>query len=543
MECVALIGSEAPPQATEPVARVNGARIATTSTLLAILRNGSADRYDVFHLIEESAAPDAYAAQLADLGVDTSRVRIVPLAKVRQAVATTPYLALHDGSGPDLARLAAMVRPIAPEATPCTCRCHSLSYSNLVPGLLAGCLGGMVEDSDAVFCGSSDVATALQNLIEHLCTVHGLPLESRRHRIEQVPLGIDVASFAPSVPAPAARSLLGLPGSGRYVTYLGRLSPFDKADLDVLLRAFAALSRMEGNEDLHLLLAGDDTQRYSGYLGARAQALGIARAVHVVPNVSETGKRLALWAADVFVSPADSVQESFGLTVIEAMAAGLPVVASDWGGYRDLVRDGSSGFLVPTAWGPCTSTVETQAELGIFMSDHILLGQGVVVDEEALRHRLRRLLDDEQLRRTMGAHAREQAARFDWPVVVARYEELWRELKQRAVETRSPGSSAARPPSRFPFFEVFGHYATHQLAPEDVIELRTDAAGGPPPPVSLQLVVAQDAIQRMLSLLGGGPQPVAALVRQETDLLGLLWLAKGGSVRIKRRAGAGRTPS
>lgn len=537
MECVALLGSEAPPRATEPVARVNGARIATTSALVAILRYGSADRYDVFHLIEESAPPDAYAGQLGDLGVDTSRVRIVSLAQVRQAVATTPYLALHDGGGPDLARLAAMVRPIAPEATPCTCRCHSLSYANLVPSLLAGSLGGIVQDHDAVFCGSKDVSAALEHLLQHLSEIHGLAPESRRHRLEQVPLGVDVASFNPALPAPAARRLLGLPEQGRYVTYMGRLSPFDKADLDVLLRAFAALCRTDGSDDLHLLLAGDDTQGYSGYLRARAQALGIAHAVHIVQNLSETGKRLALWATDVFVSPADSVQESFGLTVVEAMAAALPVVVSDWGGYRDLVRDGSSGFLVPTVWGPCTSAVDTQAELGIYMSDHILLGQGVVVDEEALRHRLHRLLDDESLRRTMGEHAREQAARFDWPVVVARHEEVWRELKQRAMQG---GADAAPLPSRFPFFEVFGHYATHSLDPEDLIELRQDAGGGPPPPVSLQLVVPQDAIQRMLSMLGDGPQPVAALVRQESDLLGLLWLAKGGGVRIKPRAGVRR---
>ncbi len=54
-------------------------------------------------------------------------------------------------------------------------------------------------------------------------------------------------------------------------------------------------------------------------------------------------------AADVFVSPSDNIQETFGLAVIEAMASGLPVVASDWDGYRDLVADGETGFLVPTA--------------------------------------------------------------------------------------------------------------------------------------------------------------------------------------------------
>ena len=57
----------------------------------------------------------------------------------------------------------------------------------------------------------------------------------------------------------------------------------------------------------------------------------------------------ALWAgADIFVSLVDNVQESFGLTPIEAMAAGLPVVVSDWDGYRDTARNGEDGFLIPT---------------------------------------------------------------------------------------------------------------------------------------------------------------------------------------------------
>ena len=60
--------------------------------------------------------------------------------------------------------------------------------------------------------------------------------------------------------------------------------------------------------------------------------------------------RRSVWhAADVFVSPSDNIQETFGLAVLEAMASGLPVVASDWDGYRDLVADGETGFLVPTA--------------------------------------------------------------------------------------------------------------------------------------------------------------------------------------------------
>src|SRR3546814_3034291 len=61
---------------------------------------------------------------------------------------------------------------------------------------------------------------------------------------------------------------------------------------------------------------------------------------------------LSSWAAaDVFVSLSDNIQESFGITPVEAMAAGLPCIVSDWDGYRDTVVDGETGILVPT-WVP-----------------------------------------------------------------------------------------------------------------------------------------------------------------------------------------------
>ncbi len=65
-------------------------------------------------------------------------------------------------------------------------------------------------------------------------------------------------------------------------------------------------------------------------------------------DASERDKAGLYGAADVFLSLSDNIQETFGLTVVEALAAGLPVVASDWDGYKALVRDGISGYLVPT---------------------------------------------------------------------------------------------------------------------------------------------------------------------------------------------------
>src|SRR4029079_16664641 len=59
--------------------------------------------------------------------------------------------------------------------------------------------------------------------------------------------------------------------------------------------------------------------------------------------------RFSIWSvADIFISFSDNIQETFGLTPIEAMAAGLPCVVTDWNGYRDTVRDGEDGFRIAT---------------------------------------------------------------------------------------------------------------------------------------------------------------------------------------------------
>jgi glycosyltransferase involved in cell wall biosynthesis len=515
---------------TDPLTRVNGARIATGEALRAILRYGSADQYDVLYVEEPSGSLEGYRAALEQQQIPMERLRLVPPVQLHEVLTASRYLAVHDPSTANLSRLAGLVRPLAPEATPCTCTYHSISYGNLLPVFINACVGNL-QPYDALFCSSSDSRQALQRLLEHLCRLTRQAPGAWQHRLEPLPLGIDAAAFAPALPAAVARQLLALPEAGRYILYLGRLSPFDKADLDVLLRAVALLARNSGGDDLHLVLAGDDSQRYSNFLRSRAQTLGVAAVTHLLPNLSGLTRRLALWAADLFVSPADSVQESFGLTVLEAMAAGLPVVASDWAGYRDLVLDGDTGYLTPTLWGPATAAVEAQTELGGFMGDHLLLGQSVVVDEDALTDRLRRLLEQPEQRRAMGARARARAATYDWPLIVKRYEAIWRTLKQEALAAEP----TPPPPSRFPFGQVFGHYASRQLEPADLVEIRRGAAPPPPLPAPLQLLLPGDTMERLMRSMADGPRPVSALAHSETDMLALLWLAKAGLLRIRRR--------
>ena len=107
----------------------------------------------------------------------------------------------------------------------------------------------------------------------------------------------------------------------------------------------------------------------------------------------------------------DNAQETFDLAVAEAMAAGLPLVASDWSSYRDLVRDGIDGFLIPTAWA--SSAPEVSRPLGwqqltgiqSFPAVAGALAQLVQLDLAAAEMALLTVLSQPAMARAMGAAA------------------------------------------------------------------------------------------------------------------------------------------
>ena len=142
----------------------------------------------------------------------------------------------------------------------------------------------------------------------------------------------------------------------------------------------------------------------------------VAGANVFAPNVQTTfldgmdpAARFAVWsAADIATSLVDNIQETFGLVVVEAMACGLPIVASDWDGYRDLVDHGSTGFLAPTTMvARAADTAPSRLLFGEISYDHFLAesSQTVAVDVAAAALAFTRFIEDESLRRSLGESA------------------------------------------------------------------------------------------------------------------------------------------
>jgi len=175
-----------------------------------------------------------------------------------------------------------------------------------------------------------------------------------------IPLGVDAKAFAPGPDWERERTTwrekLGIGPDDVAALFVGRLSFHAKAHpLPAYLAPEAAAERT--GKRIHFIQAG----RFSNELieeqfvwGAKTFAPSVT--AHFISDEGEgrpSGRPWGIWAAgDFFLSLSDNVQETFGLTPIEAMAAGLPVVASDWDGYREHVRHGVDGFTIPTLAPP-----------------------------------------------------------------------------------------------------------------------------------------------------------------------------------------------
>jgi hypothetical protein len=268
--------------------------------------------------------------------------------------------------------------------------------------------------------------------------------------------------------------------------------------------------------------------------------------------------RKGIWhAADVFTSLSDNIQETFGLAPIEAMAAALPCVVSDWDGYRDTVRDGVDGFRIPTLAAPAGAG----ADLARRYEDEVdtydrYIGHASLaasVDIPACAEAYASLAADAALRRRLGDAARARAkAEFDWSVIVRRYQALWEECAalRRRAQAAAPGAAMPNPRRPDPFW-LFGGYPTRALAPGDRLALAPGAGRARLAELArLRLVgfgaaaLAPEA--RCASLLeriaASGEPSVEDLLREEpaqatpTLLRSLVWLHKLDLIRVSRRA-------
>ncbi len=351
-------------------------------------------------------------------------------------------------------------------------------------------LSPAVQPYDSVICTTPSAAKAyrhrLRNVAERFEKEFGAKPRCRG-RIDCIPLGVDVERFRPRNKA-AARANAGIGANAFVMLWLGRVSAATKADLLPLLHVLQNLVQANPSRDVLFVIAGSSEGNYGSHVRGYAKTLGLERHVRFM-DASPATAHLTFALADVFVSPSDNIQESFGLTVIEAMASGVPQVVSAWDGYADNVEHGVTGFLVRTSWGIRDDEFSQDAflreKIGLHpWRDQLIPAQQVAVDLGAYQQYLQLLMDNKELRLRMAAESRRHAvSQFSWRRIIGEYDALWSELI--AIRNRTKRSSLPASPQAYRNrwdLTPFEHFAAHRIAEDDRITLTSrgrlvDASG------------------------------------------------------------------
>ena len=529
--------------------RLLGRHSAGESFLRGFLRHADVDRFEFWNVAGRPT--EELDALIARIEPPTRPVRWIP-QRNRNDLADLGVLYIPT---PELPKEAWLRRMVGGRYA--ICGVTHTTATQTVMKIVGDMLVAPVDGHDALICTSAAVRAAvdaqLAMMRDYLGREHGPRRRAEPQRVT-IPLGVNVSDFQVSDERRHSwRERLGIPPDAIVALYVGRFNI--KAKMNPALMAMALeRAAIAAGRPIHWVNSGWAETDAAGEIFHRETAKLCPSVVYHQVDGRQADVRFTIWsAADFFISFSDNIQESFGLTPVEAMAAGLPSVVSDWDGYKDTVRHGIDGFRVPTL----APRANMGGDLGYLYANAWLaydnyvgaVAQFTAVDLRAAEAAIVALVNDADLRRRMGEQAQLRARQvFDWSAIIPQYQALWAEQAAR-LTAAEPSQARDNPYAPDPF-NLFAGYPSRHLAHSDLIALRpsmNEAAAiahlssplasysrvNPPTPEELAAVVAHLAAHGATSvatLRDLFPPPRRAFVERA-----LVWLARHDVVEITAR--------
>lgn len=461
--------------------KLMGRNAASESFLQGFARHAGVD--DFFCFTSNQAAFADFTQRIAQMVAPRRAVCQAVTPGNTSALASAGCLFIPD---PSIARFAWQRRAGDQRAYSLCGVTHTISSQGSMD-LLGSLMTAPVQPWDAVICTSTVVKQSVEymlgNLGEYFAARLGAKVESSGIRLPVIPLGINCSDFDPGEKRQQYRDdwrkKLGIAEGDIAVLFVGRLSFHAKAHPTPMYIALERAAKQTGKR-LHLIQAGwfaNNAIENSFKQGAKELCPSV-NAIFV--DGRDLAVRKEIWfASDIFTSLSDNIQETFGITPLEAMAAGLPVVVTDWNGYRDNVRNGIDGITVPTLAPPPGMGKDLAFRFETEIDNYDLyIGnacQGTSVDIEASTKAYVKLIENPDLRQRMGEEGKRRANEiYDWKPIIAAYQELWGELasiRKNAEEIAPRKISSPSNPLRDDPFALFASYPTTALNQSDMVTL------------------------------------------------------------------------
>jgi len=440
---------------------------------------------------------------------------------------------------------------------------HTTSSATAMDGI-ADLIASPSKEWDALICTSNAVKDNVQKILsaqaDYFSDRFGGKIQLKQLQLPVIPLGVHTEDFQFTTEQKKVfRKSAGLEGDEICVLFMGRLSFHAKANP---LAMFQALEKatIKTRKKITLILCGwyaNESIR-DAYLKAAQYACPSVR-IHELDGKVSHQREIAWGSTDIFCSLVDNIQESFGLTPIEAMASGIPVVVSDWDGYKDTIREGVDGFRIPTYMPKAGygKDLMMRYALGIDNYDYYCgyASNLVAVDIQAAADAFIALIDSQDLREQMGHFGRKRSlSDYDWSKIIQQYESLWTNLNEIRIKSPSKVSvnSLHNWPARMDPFYAFDAYPSAILDENSTYVLTAmNSISAIAEYKSLKqlfivsyiknIFLSDEEVEKILTIIGSKNIASAEIAihfddsRRHHIIRGLAWLQKLGLIRLMHR--------